>query len=76
MPIYEYKCPDCGKKFEELVIGSAPRVICPVCGGESCDKLMSAAAFHSRGADGGAVSSSGGGCGGCSATSCAGCGRG
>ncbi len=75
MPIYEYKCPDCGREFEELVVGSRREVACPRCGGEKCEKLMSAASFRSRGADGGAGGSSGGGCGGCSATSCAGCGR-
>ncbi|UQZ88653.1 hypothetical protein C4J81_05315 [Deltaproteobacteria bacterium Smac51] len=75
MPIYEYKCPDCGREFEELVVGSQPKVVCPKCGGEKCDKLMSAASFRSKVADGSTVSgSSGGGCAGCSASSCAGCG--
>lgn len=74
MPIYEYKCPDCGREFEELVIGSNPQVACPQCGGEKCDKLMSAASFRSKGADGQTAASGGGGCAGCSSSSCAGCG--
>ncbi|RJP57376.1 MAG: zinc ribbon domain-containing protein, partial [Deltaproteobacteria bacterium] len=31
MPIYEYKCDLCGKEFEELVLGSSPKVNCPKC---------------------------------------------
>lgn len=74
MPIYEYGCHDCGHEFEELIRCSDPKVNCPKCGGEKCDKLMSAVCFRSKGADGStAASSSGGGCGGCSAASCAGC---
>ena len=32
MPIYEYKCADCGTKFEKLVRNSSPEVTCPSCG--------------------------------------------
>ena len=34
MPIYEYKCEDCGTKFEKLVRNSAdaPGLECPSCG--------------------------------------------
>ncbi len=31
MPILEYKCPHCGKKFEELVKRYDEEVTCPVC---------------------------------------------
>jgi len=30
MPIYEYRCDQCGKAFEELVFGTT-RVVCPDC---------------------------------------------
>jgi len=41
MPIYEYRCADCGATFEALV--RASRVVtCPQCGGSSLDKLLSA----------------------------------
>ncbi|MFA5309499.1 MAG: zinc ribbon domain-containing protein [Dehalococcoidales bacterium] len=35
MPIYEYKCPSCGKVSEVLVQGffSPPDPVCPDCGG-------------------------------------------
>lgn len=32
MPILQYRCPECGKKFEELVKRFDEAVICPVCG--------------------------------------------
>jgi putative FmdB family regulatory protein len=33
MPIYEFRCSDCGERFEELVATSAPAPECPACGG-------------------------------------------
>ena len=42
MPIYEYRCADCGRTFEALVRGK--RVVsCPDCGSSSLEKLLSAA---------------------------------
>lgn len=33
MPLYEYKCPSCGTRFEELVrTGATEPVVCPNCG--------------------------------------------
>lgn len=32
MPILQYKCPSCGKKFEELVKKFDEKVVCPTCG--------------------------------------------
>jgi putative FmdB family regulatory protein len=33
MPIYEYKCADCGTKFEKLVRnGNGAELTCPSCG--------------------------------------------
>ena len=32
MPILQYKCPACGKEFEELVKSHEEEVKCPVCG--------------------------------------------
>ena len=32
MPILQYKCPQCGKKFEELVAKFDDPVPCPACG--------------------------------------------
>lgn len=42
MPIYDYKCKDCGKVSEiflHSLDGSAIR--CPICGGENLEKLIS-----------------------------------
>lgn len=33
MPLYEYKCPECGEKFEELASASSQEPVeCPKCG--------------------------------------------
>jgi len=32
MPTYEYKCPKCGKRFEEFRPVHDPDADCPVCG--------------------------------------------
>ncbi|MDD5674313.1 MAG: zinc ribbon domain-containing protein [Chitinivibrionales bacterium] len=43
MPIFEYKCKQCDKQFEELVSrGDAERSIaCPFCKSNKTEKLMS-----------------------------------
>ncbi len=41
MPTYEYKCRDCGEKFDEFQkITDPPLTRCPSCGGE-IDRLIS-----------------------------------
>lgn len=35
MPILQYKCPACGKEFEELVKSHGEEVLCPACGGKA-----------------------------------------
>ena len=40
MPIYEYKCRNCGHEFEELVrLGETPD--CPSCKGSDLERLVS-----------------------------------
>lgn len=43
MPIYEYKCEDCGKLTEILQKGFKPEneIICPHCGSTKMQKLIS-----------------------------------
>jgi len=73
MPIYEYRCEDCGQEFESLVLGSETPE-CVKCSGKNVNKLMSACGFVSKGSGGQTVgSSAGSSCAGCSASSCAGC---
>ena len=50
MPIYEYRCSDCGLQKEFLQrIADAPIAACPTCGSGSFSKMLSAAGFHLKG---------------------------
>ncbi len=70
MPIYEYKCCECGNEFEELVSGQNDLPPCPKCKSEKVTKLMSACAVQTDGSGGGGMPDfggmppMGGGCGG------------
>jgi putative FmdB family regulatory protein len=72
MPIYEYYCQSCEKRFEELVFETKPAVIhCPECGTKEVNRLISLFATASNAINpapmSGATSASGGcGCGSCS----------
>ena len=75
MPIYEYQCETCEKKFEVLVRGGED-IVCPACAGKKVRRLMSCCGFVSKGGGGETTRSSAGAssCAGCTASSCAGCG--
>ncbi|HEY1220158.1 MAG: zinc ribbon domain-containing protein [Bryobacteraceae bacterium] len=48
MPIYEYKCQDCGTKFEKLVRrAGGPEPECPACGQKHIEQQLSTFAAHS-----------------------------
>jgi putative FmdB family regulatory protein len=50
MPIFEYKCEDCGSKFEKLVRRpGAEKVLCPSCGQSHLEQQYSAFAAHANG---------------------------
>src|SRR5450631_2610901 len=50
MPIYEYRCSDCGHRLEALQpLADAPLLVCPASGTESLIKLISAAGFELKG---------------------------
>jgi len=50
MPIYEYRCSECGFQDEFLQKHSDPLMtLCPSCGKESLKKLLSAAGFQLKG---------------------------
>jgi putative FmdB family regulatory protein len=50
MPIYEYRCENCGHELDALQkISDAPLVECPACGHSALKKLVSVAAFRLKG---------------------------
>ena len=49
MPIYEYKCDDCGTKFEKLVRRTGDEVACPSCGQNHLKQEFSTFAAHAGG---------------------------
>ena len=50
MPIYEYRCEDCGHQLEKLQkMSDAPLKDCPVCSTQGLRKLISAAGFRLAG---------------------------
>jgi putative FmdB family regulatory protein len=50
MPIYEYRCSQCGHELEALQrLSEAPLVNCPACGKDALTKLVSAAGFQLKG---------------------------
>jgi putative FmdB family regulatory protein len=76
MPIYEYVCPDCAARFEELrPLSQADRPAeCPHCHQPARRKLSTFACFTTTG--GGiptAVPGTGGSCSGCSSGNCGTC---
>lgn len=62
MPMYEFVCDQCGKKFEELCRSSDTEVKCPQCGSTRVTRQFSAFACKGGGAGGGCSSCSGGSC--------------
>ena len=50
MPIYEYRCGDCGHQEEHLQkIAEKPISKCPACGKKTYKKMLSAAGFQLKG---------------------------
>jgi putative FmdB family regulatory protein len=56
MPLYEYRCESCGRRFEVLqrLGATAAGVECPACGGARLERAFSTFA-RASGGDGGAV---------------------
>jgi len=74
MPLYEYYCSDCQKKFELLVShGQADDIVCVKCQGEHVRRLLSVFSAKRGGGEdssfGGELPSMGGG-GGCCGGAC------
>ena len=64
MPIFEYKCEECGYKFEKLVKNNEERVLCEKCSSEKVNKELSS--FTAKVVSGGSASS-------CSVSDCSSC---
>jgi putative FmdB family regulatory protein len=68
MPIYEYRCSDCGKVSEVLILGGSQQPACSHCGGTRLAKLVSAtnaiikSGSSDMGSCGGSSCGPGGGC--------------
>jgi len=60
MPIYEYRCRDCGKVTEKIARSSQKEIICPVCNGKA-ERIVSMFSnkVSSNNSSGGCMPSSG-----------------
>ncbi|MBW2617328.1 MAG: zinc ribbon domain-containing protein [Deltaproteobacteria bacterium] len=47
MPIYEYKCQECGQRFETLILSPGEEVHCQKCGSISVERQLSTFAVSS-----------------------------
>jgi len=72
MPIYEYKCKDCGSEFE-LLLFSGEEAKCPRCGSKSLNKKISLVSFSSKSEGSSDVSSSLSSCSTCASKNCSSC---
>ena len=77
MPIYEYDCNSCNKKFEALILKSE-QPVCPLCNSSDVKKLMSMCGFVTKGIGGNSEtvksSASSTACGSCTTANCSSCG--
>ena len=48
MPIYEYRCDDCGTEFEALLLRNSPPAVCPECSGSKLTQRISLSRVSSR----------------------------
>lgn len=76
MPLYEYRCEECGQPFAERRTMDLrdSGVVCPACAATKVVRLVSSFAAFSHSAGESVHSLNTSSCGGCSQSSCAGCG--
>ncbi len=67
MPLFEYSCMQCKKRFELLVTGKEHKASCPYCSSKEVKKLMSK--FSAPGVDSNSI------CTGCPSADCSSCGK-
>jgi putative FmdB family regulatory protein len=53
MPIYEYECRQCGRRFQKLIMNAQEEasLCCTGCGGHKLGRLISRVAYHVSEAD-------------------------
>ena len=74
MPMFEFKCKNCGNEFEKLVRNSRSDTSCPKCKSADTEKQFSS--FAVSGFSSGGHSHSGGcSCGSCGGGNCSSCGH-
>ena len=76
MPVYDYKCRQCGKVFEKFLrsLAAADSVQCEKCGSAKVKKMVSCCAISSGGkSESAGSSSSSHSCDSCSSHSCSTC---
>lgn len=50
MPLYEYRCSQCGRTFEKLQkFSDGPLTVCDLCQGGPVERVISPPAFHLKG---------------------------
>src|ERR671922_1490857 len=64
MPIYEFRCGDCGQAFDRLLPFDAAAPPCPSCGGVDVRRMLSVIAGLRASSEAGTSTSPGCGCGG------------
>ncbi len=75
MPIYEFKCKECGNEFEELILGrDTDNISCPKCNSSEVIQLMSLCKTKVSGNSLPIGTASSGGCSSCSGGNCSSCG--
>ena len=76
MPIFEYKCLQCSRKFDEFIRSHSQEeeLVCPSCRSTELEKLMSMFGFSSTSENGTKTSSAGSSCGSCAHKNCENCG--
>lgn len=60
MPIYEYKCQDCGQMNELLVLRKDEEVSCKACNSQNLERLLSA--HNTVGSNGATMAQNAGSC--------------
>lgn len=73
MPIYEYVCKDCGKRFEILrsIKDADSPILCNICQSDHTQRTISV--FNAQSGSRIITGGTNGGCAGCSSSSCSSC---